>query len=72
MQQPIKKKQTTTTIKPELSGNQTVWKSNNQAVKEETFVQTGRRSRDRQPSAEQTVPHSCEDKTGGAAGEQDR
>ena len=29
--------------------NQTVWKSNNQGVKEETFIQTGRRGEDRQP-----------------------
>ena len=28
--------------------NQTVWKSNNQGVKEETFIQTGRRGRDGQ------------------------
>ena len=32
--------------------NQTVWKSNNQGVKEETFIQTGRRDRDRQPGGE--------------------
>ena len=32
--------------KPELTENQTVWKSNNQGVKEETFIQTGRRGRD--------------------------
>ena len=35
-------------IKPELPENQTVWKSNNQGVIEETFIQTGRRGRDRQ------------------------
>ena len=29
--------------------NRTVWKSNNQGVKEETFIQTSRRGRDRQP-----------------------
>ena len=28
---------------PELAENQTVWKSDNQGVKEETFIQTGRR-----------------------------
>ena len=33
---------------PELTGNQTVWKTDNQGVKEETFIQTGRRGRDRQ------------------------
>ena len=34
---------------PELTENQTVWKSNNQGDKEETFTQTGRRGRDGQP-----------------------
>ena len=34
---------------PELPENQTVWKSNNQGVKEETFIQTGRRDEDGQP-----------------------
>ena len=34
---------------PELTENQTVWKSNNQGVKEETFIQTGRMGGDRQP-----------------------
>ena len=34
--------------------NQTVWKSDNQGVKEETFIQTGRRGGDRQPGAERT------------------
>ena len=29
--------------------NQTLWKSNNQGVKEETFIQTGRRGGDRLP-----------------------
>ena len=28
--------------------NQTVWKSDNKGVKEETFIQTGRRGRDRE------------------------
>ena len=31
---------------PELTENLTVWKSNNQGVKEETFIQTGRRGGD--------------------------
>ena len=30
---------------PELPENQTAWKSDNQGVKEETFIQTGRRGR---------------------------
>ena len=34
---------------PELAENRTVWKSNNQADKEETFIQTGRMGRDGQP-----------------------
>ena len=52
----------------ELTENQTVWKSNNQDVKEEPFIQTGRRSRDgqqrqrgnmmRQQLEDQEVPHS--------------
>ena len=33
---------------PELPENWTVWKSDNQGVKEETFIQTGRRGRDGQ------------------------
>ena len=36
------KRSTTTNLKqkqPELTENQTVWKSNNQGVKEETFIQ---------------------------------
>ena len=37
---------------PELPENQTVWKSNNQGVKEETFIQTSRRSGDGQPGGE--------------------
>ena len=36
------------TKQPELSENRTVWKSNNQGVKEETFIQTGRRGGDGQ------------------------
>ena len=30
---------------PELPENQTAWKSDNQGVKEETFIQTGRKGR---------------------------
>ena len=37
---------------PELTENQTVWKSDNQGVKEETFIQTGRRGGDGQPGRE--------------------
>ena len=57
---------------PELPENQTVWKSDNQGVKEETFIQTGTRGRDRQLGqrehavkwwlVDQVVPHSCVDK----------
>ena len=47
------KRRTTTNIKtkkqPELLENRPVWKSNNQGVKEETFIQTGRRGGDGQP-----------------------
>ena len=31
---------------PRSSENQAVWKSNNQGIKEVTFIQTGRRGRD--------------------------
>ena len=34
---------------PELTENRTVWKSDYQGDKEETFIQTGRRGGDRQP-----------------------
>ena len=37
---------------PQLTENQTVWKSDNQGVKEETFFQTSRRSGDGQPGRE--------------------
>ena len=37
---------------PELTENQSVWKSDNQRVKEETFTQAGRRGRDGQPGRE--------------------
>ena len=67
---------------PELPENQTVWKSDNQGVKEETFTQTGRRSRDGQPGWRGLVTrrwtgqfHNCinqEDKPGGTTGERDR
>ena len=33
---------------PQLTENQTVWKSDNQGIKEETFIQTCRRSRNGQ------------------------
>ena len=33
---------------PHLPENRTLWKSDNQGVKEETFMQTGMRGRDRQ------------------------
>ena len=46
------KRSTTTNLKTKnnqkLPENQTVWKSNNQGVKEETFIQTGRRRGDGQ------------------------
>ena len=37
---------------PELTENQTVWKSDNQGDKEETFILTGRRGGDGQPGTE--------------------
>ena len=40
---------------PELRENQTVWKSDNQGDKEETFIQMGRRGRDRQPGREDSL-----------------
>ena len=67
---------------PELPENRTVWKSNNQGVKEETFIQTGRRGGDGQPGqrglvasqrlVDQVVPHLHADKLGGTIKEQDR
>ena len=39
---------------PELTENQTIWKSDNQGVKEETFIQTSRRGGDGQPGGEDT------------------
>ena len=62
--------------------NQTAWKSDNQGIKEEIFIKTGRRGRDRQPRqrglmerwwlVDQVVPHSWSDKLGGITEEQDR
>ena len=40
---------------PELTGNQTLWKSDNQGDKEETFIQTGRRGGDGQPGGEDSL-----------------
>ena len=67
---------------PELTENKTVWKSNNQGVKEETFIQTGsggwrwaagqRRLLERWKLADWGVPHSCANKWGGTTREQDR
>ena len=37
---------------PELTENRTVWKSDNQGDKEETFIQTGRRGGERHPGGE--------------------
>ena len=37
---------------PELTENRIVWKSDNEGVKEETFIQTGRRGGDGQPGGE--------------------
>ena len=48
-QQQFKKKK-----QPELTENRTVWKSDNQGDKEETFIQTGRRGKDRTARAEKT------------------
>ena len=64
---------------PELPGNWTAWKSDNQGVKEETFIQTGRRVRDGHPGqrgcrarGQLVVPHLHVDKLGGTTGELDR
>ena len=50
------KRRTTTNFKnkkqPELTENRTVWKSDNQGVKEETFIQTSRRGGDGQLGGE--------------------
>ena len=59
--------------------------SDNQGVKEETLIQTGRRGGDKKPGhrglgggearwwlADQVVPHTCADKLGGTTREQDK
>ena len=79
------KRRTTTHLKtkkqPKLIENRTVWKSDNQGVKEETLTQTSRRGGDGQLGGEDSrkgcswqpvVPHSCADKSGGTNGERDR
>ena len=67
---------------PELTENHTVWKSNNQGVKEETFDQTGRRGQRwatkwrghtaRRWLVDQRVPCFHVDKPGRTNEEQDR
>ena len=64
---------------PEVPENQTVWKSDNQGVEEETFIQTGRRSGNEQPGwggltarwqlEERAVPHLRVDRPGGTTEE---
>ena len=59
-----------------------MWNSDNQGVKEETFIQTGRRGGDRQlgqrgctakqQQVDWEVPHLHADKPGGTTGEPDR
>ena len=84
------KRRTTTNLKtnkqknqPGLPENPTVWKSDTQGVKEETFTQTCRRvetssqGRERGCVArwrlvDQVVPHSFADKPGGTTGERNR
>ena len=50
------KRRTTINLKtkkqPQLPENRTVWKCDNQGVKQETFIKTGRRGRDGQPGGE--------------------
>ena len=46
------KKDNLKTKSNQLTENQTVWKSDNQRDKEETFIQTGKRGRDRQLGGE--------------------
>ena len=41
---------------PELTENRTVWKSDNQGHKEETFIQTSRRGGHGQPGGEDSRP----------------
>ena len=75
------KRRTTTNLKKtELTENQTLWKSTNQGVKEETFIQTDSRCGDvllggknsQQGGgwrlADWAVPHLCADKLGGITG----
>ena len=67
---------------PELPENQTLWKSDNQGVKKETFIQTGRWGGDGQPGwrgcvtrwrlVDQVSPHLHSDKLGGTTGDRDR
>ena len=73
---------------PELPENLMVWRSDNQGVKEETFIQTGRKARDGQPVWEDALQGGrrgwarwclaewevphCMDKEGGITGERDR
>ena len=66
----------------ELSENQTVWKLENQGIKKETCIQTGRRGGHRQlgqgghtarqQREKRAVPHLHVDKPGGTTAEQDR
>ena len=37
-----------------MPGNQIIWKSDNQGVKEETFIQTGRKGEDGQTGGEES------------------
>ena len=81
------KRRTTTNLKtkiqPELPENRTIWKSDKQEVKEETFIQTSRRAEmgnwggggggpARRRLADQKVPHLPVDKPGGTTGDGDR
>ena len=73
-QQPILKQK-----QPELPENKTIWESDNQGVKEETFIRTGRRGGDGQlvqrgiaagwQLEDQKVPHLHADKPEGTPGE---
>ena len=63
---------------PELTENGTAWMSDNQGVKEETFIQTGRRGGDGQLGQrgltarwqleDPELPHLRADKPGGTTG----
>ena len=80
--QPKKEQQQIQKQKATRNARKSVWKSNNQGVNEETFIQTGRRGRDGQPVQkghmarwqleDQEVPHLHADKPGGTTGERDR